>query len=151
MTEDRKKMKLKGCWLQLMLGKKSEETTVSSIVINFTLLSIILVLFIFPPFAPLLVQNTLKIKGDAHASIKVKITNLAKKTKTKQLQCCVSMSRGNKVREKKLRDIQHVLHNSDKMERFSHIHWYMHACICAETERKSRFRKSNRKLLSHPL
>lgn len=64
-----------------MLGKKSEETTVLSIVINFTLMSIILVLLLF-------------------------------------------------------------------LERFSHIHH--HACTCAETERKSRFRESNRKLLSHP-
>lgn len=71
-------------------GKKSEETKVSSIVINFTLLImlIILGLFISPPFAPLLVQNTQKMEGDAHASIKVKITNLAKKQK--QNSCSVA-------------------------------------------------------------
>lgn len=96
MTEDRKKMKLR-VLAAIDFGKKSEETKVSSIVINFTLMLIILGLFISPPFAPLLAQNTQKMEGDAHASIKVKITNLAKKTKTKQLQCCVFMSRGNKV------------------------------------------------------
>lgn len=94
-------MKLNGCWLQLMLGKKSEETTVSSIVINFTFMSIILVLFIFPPFGPLLVQNTLKMEGDAHSSIKVKITNLAKKNKNKTAAVlCLYVPVQQGVREK---------------------------------------------------